>query len=176
VFEDRLRAEAPAALAALRQRGIELLIVSGDRRGVVAALAARLGIGYLAEQSPEAKLALVERLRAEGRQVVFCGDGVNDGPALAAADQGIAVAGATGAAQAAAGISLAAGGVEQLPKIFGLLAASRRLMRQNLAWALIWNLAALPLAIAGHVHPAVAAAAMSLSSLAVVLNTARLRR
>lgn len=174
-FDDRLCAEADTAIAALKALGIAARVVSGDREGVVTALAARLGIDGDAQQSPEAKLALVERLQAVGRRVVFCGDGVNDGPALAAADQGIAVSGATGAAQAAASISLLRGGVEQLPRIFVLLGTSRRVMRQNLAWALIWNAAALPLAIAGVVHPAIAAAAMSLSSLAVVLNTARLR-
>ena len=174
-FEDALRPHAGTAITALRRLGCTVTIVSGDREAVVGALAQSLHIEHLASQTPEAKLAVVETLRASGLTVAFCGDGLNDGPALAAADLGIAVAGATGAAQAAASISLLTGGIEQLPRIFSLLQQSRAVMRQNLVWALLYNAAALPLAIAGVVHPMLAALAMSLSSLTVLLNTVRIR-
>lgn len=174
-FEDAIRGSAPAALQALHKLGCEIVLISGDHESVVADVAHALGIEHISGQSPEAKLERVEALRAGGQRVAFCGDGVNDGPALAAADLGIAVAGATGAAQAAASVSLLAGGVEQLPRIFVLLGCSRAVMRQNLFWALAYNLAAIPLAVTGFVHPALAALAMSLSSLTVLLNTLRLR-
>ncbi len=174
-FDDALRPEAPAAVAALSKLGCAVSVISGDREPVVAAMAQSLGIRHAASQSPEAKLAEIEALRASGQRVGFCGDGVNDSPALAAADLGIAVAGATGAAQSGASISLVKGGIEQLPVIFRLLHHTRAVMRQNLFWALFYNLAAMPLAIAGVVHPVWAALAMSCSSLTVLLNTARLR-
>lgn len=174
-FEDALRPTVAAAIGELRALHCALTLVSGDREPVVRALAQPFGMEYAAAQSPEDKLARVEMLRAQGQRVAFCGDGINDGPALAAADVGIAVAGATSAAQAAASISLLRGGIEQLPRIFTLLRQSRAVMRQNLVWALLYNAAALPLAIAGVVHPMIAALAMSLSSLTVLLNTARIR-
>lgn len=174
-FEDAIRASAPAAVQALQELGCRIALISGDRESVVADVARTLGIEYASAQSPEAKLERVEALRAQNQRVAFCGDGLNDGPALAAADLGIAVAGATGAAQAAASISLLGGGIEQLPRIFSLLHRTRAVMRQNLFWALAYNVAAIPLAVAGVVHPMIAALAMSLSSLTVLINTARVR-
>ncbi|MBK9428473.1 MAG: cation-translocating P-type ATPase [Gammaproteobacteria bacterium] len=174
-FEDAIRASAPAAVQALQKLGCRIALISGDREAVVADVARVLDTEHASAQSPEAKLERVEALRAQNQRVAFCGDGVNDGPALAAADFGIAVAGATGAAQAAASISLLGGGIEQLPRIFALLRRTRAVMRQNLFWALAYNAAAMPLAMAGIVHPAMAALAMSLSSLTVLINTARVR-
>lgn len=174
-FEDAIRASAPAAVQALQKLGCRIALISGDRESVVADVARVLDTEHASAQSPEAKLERVEALRAQNQRVAFCGDGVNDGPALAAADLGIAVAGATGAAQAAASISLLGGGIEQLPRIFSLLRRTRAVMRQNLFWALAYNAAAMPLAMAGIVHPAMAALAMSLSSLTVLINTARVR-
>lgn len=175
-FADPLREHVAASLRALRSIGCELAILSGDRDAVVADVAATLGLSYSSGLSPEDKLRRVEEERARGRYVAFCGDGINDGPALAAADLGVAVDDASSAAQSAAAITLLDGDVKDLPRLFKLLARGSRVIRQNLFFAVIYNAGAVPLAVAGLVHPLVAAIAMSLSSVTVLINTARLRR
>ena len=140
-------------MAELQRRGTRIEIVSGDRPEAVARLARVLGLTGHAEQSPEDKLARVEAARAAGRRVAYCGDGINDGPALAAADIGIAVAASAGAAQAAAAVALEQGGVERLPALFALLGRARHVTSQNLIFAVAYNALALPLAVAGFVHP-----------------------
>ncbi|MGS1088300.1 heavy metal translocating P-type ATPase [Rhodanobacter sp. UC4438_H5] len=174
-FADPLRERVGAAVDRLRALGCELVILSGDRDLAVAEVAGPLALPYRAGISPEGKLECIEAARARNRYVAFCGDGINDGPALAAADLGVAVSGASPAAQSAAALTLMQGGLEQLPRVFALLRKSSRVIRQNLILAVAYNAAALPLAIAGYVHPLVAATVMSLSSVTVLLNTARLR-
>ena len=166
-------AEAVRALQAL---GCRVVLTSGDREAVVAQVAQSLGVEHRSAQTPEAKLVEVETLRRDGLRVAFCGDGVNDAPALAAADLGVASSSASAAAQAAASLSLLRGGVEQLPRMIPMLARSRLVMRQNLVGAVIYNAAAMPLAAAGVVHPSLAALAMALSSLTVLLNSLRVGR
>nr|AYM52769.1 copper-translocating P-type ATPase [Simulacricoccus ruber] len=174
-FADPLREHAVASIEALRTLGCELAILSGDRDAVVAGVAGALRLPCASELTPEDKLRRIEEERARGRYVALCGDGINDGPALAAADLGIAVGEASAAAQSAADITLLDGDVKDLPRLFRLLARSSRVIRQNLFFAVAYNAAAVPLAVAGLVHPLVAAVAMSLSSVTVLLNTARLR-
>ncbi len=175
-MRDRLRPDAAQAVADLQRAGLRVVLLSGDAAEPVRAVAQALGIAAHAQQSPEDKVRRIEQARAQGEVVAFAGDGLNDAPALAAADLGIAVGQATDAARAAAAVTLTDGGVEQLPALLALTRRARRVVRGNLVWALAYNLMAVPAAIAGYVHPAVAATAMALSSLTVVLNSARLGR
>jgi P-type Cu+ transporter len=175
-FEDVIRPGAHEAVRALQALGCRVVLTSGDREAVVAQVAQSLGVEHRSAQTPEAKLVEVETLRRDGLRVAFCGDGVNDAPALAAADLGVASSSASAAAQAAASLSLLRGGVEQLPRMIPMLARSRLVMRQNLVGAVIYNAAAMPLAAAGVVHPSLAALAMALSSLTVLLNSLRVGR
>lgn len=175
-FADTLRHGVSDCVDKLRALGCDIVILSGDRERAVVEVARPLGLAYASGISPEAKLERIQKERAQNRYVAFCGDGINDGPALAAADLGVAVSGASPAAQSAAALTLLNGGVEDLPRIFALLARSSRVIRQNLFFAVAYNAAAVPLAVAGYVHPLLAAVAMSLSSITVLANTARLRK
>lgn len=175
VLRDALRDTTVDAIAALQASAAQVAVISGDRPDVVAGIGTALGIEARGGYSPEDKLAHIEALRAEGHCVAYCGDGINDGPALAAADIGVAVDHAAGAAQAAAAIALQRGGIERLPQVLGLLAAARRVTSQNLVFAVAYNAMAIPLAIAGYIHPLVAATAMGLSSLTILASSVRLR-
>ncbi len=181
---DPVKASAPAALAALRADGIEIVLLTGDARRSAAAVARSLGIArFEAEVLPEEKGAVVERLRAEGRVVAMAGDGVNDAPALAAADVGIAMGTGTDVAIESAAVTLLHGDLAGLVRARRLGRATMRNIRQNLAWAFGYNLLGVPLA-AGLLYPVfgvllspmVAGAAMSLSSVSVIVNSLRLRR
>ncbi len=151
----------------------KLCILSGDRDGPVTALADSLGIRAFANQSPEDKADWIREQQKSGKRVAFVGDGLNDGPALAAADLGIAVGDATDAARSASAITLVDADVTALPEVLRLTRRTRGIIRQNLSWAVVYNGIAIPAAIAGFVHPAVAAVAMALSSLSIVLNALR---
>jgi P-type Cu+ transporter len=175
-FADALRDGVAGSIDTLRTLGCDIVILSGDRERAVAEVAQALNLAYASGLSPETKLERIQKERALGRYVAFCGDGINDGPALAAADLGVAVSGASPAAQSAAALTLLTGGVEALPNVFVLLRKSARIIRQNLFFAVAYNAAAVPLAMAGYVHPLLAAIAMSLSSITVLANTARLQR
>ena len=181
---DPVQASAPAALAALRADGIEIVLLTGDSRRSAAAVARSLGIArFEAEVLPEEKGAVVERLREEGRVVAMAGDGVNDAPALAAADVGIAMGTGTDVAIESAAVTLLNGDLAGLVRARRLGRATMRNIRQNLAWAFGYNLLGVPLA-AGLLYPVfgvllspmVAGAAMSLSSVSVIVNSLRLRR
>lgn len=177
VVSDPLRAGARRAVDALRARGLRLALLTGDRVEVADDIAGAIGIKDVhAACSPNDKARLVEQASRRGEIVAFVGDGLNDGPALAAAEVGIAVEGATDVAAAAAGMALRAGGIERLVEALDLARATRRVMRQNLAWAFAYNALAIPAAIAGLVSPAFAALAMAASSLSVVANSLRLSR
>ncbi len=153
------------------------MLATGDTREAAAAAARAAGIGTVhAELLPQDKSALVERLRCERGPVAMVGDGINDAPALAAADIGIAVATGTGAAMAAADITLVHGGVGAVADAVLLARATRRIIRQNLGWAFGYNLVLVPLAATGILPPVLAAVAMATSSVTVVGNALRLRR
>ena len=174
---DTLRTGAHALVEGLRARGVETTIASGDSAGAVERAARALGVAHhLAGLSPEDKLREAARLAARGERVLMLGDGVNDTPALAGAH--VSVAMGRGAAAAAARADAVLIGDDPGRLLAGLDVArrARRIVKQNLAWALGYNLVALPLAAAGVVPPWAAAIGMSLSSLAVAGNALRLGR
>jgi Cu+-exporting ATPase len=174
--------EARATVALLLAQGIEVAMVTGDRRATAEAVAAQLGIErVMAEVKPEDKARVVAAERARGRVVAMVGDGLNDAPALAAADVGIAVSSATDIAAAAADITLLRGGIGALPVALSLSRATLGTIRQNLFWAFVYNVIGIPVA-AGVLYgagillsPVWASAAMSMSSVSVLANSLRLR-
>ncbi|MBS0364207.1 MAG: cadmium-translocating P-type ATPase [Proteobacteria bacterium] len=174
---ERLRADAPGAISALRAAGLEVEIASGDAPARVAAVAARLRIrSWRARQSPHDKLARLGTLRAQGARVVAVGDGVNDAPVLAGADIAVAMAGGAELAQASSDIVLRGARLGALAEARALAADTMRVLRQNQRWALCYNLTAIPFAALGFVPPWLAALGMSVSSLVVVLNALRIGR
>ena len=180
---DPVKASTPEALAALRAEGIEVVMLTGDNRTTAEAVARQLGIDRVeAEVLPDHKRDVVTALHEEGRTVAFAGDGVNDAPALAAADVGIAMGSGTDVAMESAGITLLHGDLVGISRAQRLSRATMRNIRQNLVFAFIYNVAGIPLA-AGVLYPAfgwllspiIAAAAMALSSVSVISNALRLR-
>lgn len=181
---DPIKPSTPAALAALREARIRVVMLTGDNRTTAEAVARKLGIADVeAEVLPEDKGAIVARFRAEGRVVAMAGDGVNDAPALAAADVGIAMGTGTDVAMESAGVTLLKGDLNGIARARVLSAATMANIRQNLFFAFIYNAAGVPIA-AGVLYPAfgvtlspiIAAAAMALSSVSVIVNSLRLRR
>ncbi|MFN3864297.1 MAG: heavy metal translocating P-type ATPase [Erythrobacter sp.] len=175
-FTDPQRPDVTAALAALADQGITASILSGDRAAPVAALARELGLAAQAEASPQAKLAALAALKAQGRRPLMVGDGLNDGPALAAAHASIAPGTASDASQQAADAVFI--GEKLMPVALAVRVARRtmRIVRENFAFSIAYNLLAVPLALLGLVTPLIAAIAMSVSSLVVVANSLRLAR
>jgi cation transport ATPase len=176
-FADAPRAGARRTLATLRTTGAALAMLTGDEPAVGFRIAEAVGIdagAVYAGQSPEEKARRIVAAQAAGTKVAFIGDGLNDAPALAAADLGIAVANATASSVAAASIVLVEGGIEKLNGALAIARRTARVMRQNLIAAAIYNLLAVPLALSGVVSPAMAAALMIVSSLSVTLNSSRL--
>ncbi len=177
VLRETPRADAAAALAALRAQGLRVALCSGDAEAPVARMAATVGIAaddVRARQTPEDKLAYVRTRQAAGEIVAMVGDGINDAPVLAGADVSLALADGAALAQRAADFVVTGGALRRIPQAIALARRSRRIVRQNLAWALGYNLLALPLAATGQVTPWIAAIGMALSSLLVTLNALRL--
>lgn len=173
---DRVRGGAAEAVRALRASGVEVWMVTGDNAPTAEAIAAQLGIAHVRSSvRPEEKAGIVRELRGK-YTVAFVGDGVNDAPALVEADTGIAMGSGTDVAIESADVMLVGGQIENVPLALRLSKKTVRIIRQGLAWALLYNVLCIPLAAAGLVNPAVAAAAMSLSSNGVLLNALRLRR
>ncbi|MGE0709461.1 MAG: heavy metal translocating P-type ATPase [Planctomycetota bacterium] len=177
VLRDGLRPTARAAVATLQREGLRVLLLSGDHPDVAAAVGAELGVDEVrGGVAPEGKQALVEELRAAGARVVMVGDGVNDAPALAAAEVGVAMGGGTDVARASAGVTLLRDDPLAVAEAVALARATLRTIRQNLGWAFGYNVVTIPLAIAKLLNPMIAAGAMALSSVLVVGNSLRLRR
>ena len=183
-IEDPIKASTPEALAALRAAGVRVVMLTGDSKAAAEKVGAELGIDEVrAELLPADKAEAVKRLRAEGKVVAMAGDGINDAPALAAADVGIAMGTGTDVAIESAGVTLVKGDLRAIARARALSQATMRNIRQNLFFAFVYNLAGVPLA-AGVLYPAFglllspvfAAAAMSLSSVSVIGNALRLRR
>ena len=181
---DPVKETTAAALQALAQEKVRVVMLTGDNRTTAEAVARRLGITEVeAEVLPDQKSAVVERLRREGRVVAMAGDGVNDAPALAAADVGIAMGSGTDVAIESAGVTLLKGDLMGIVRARRLSEATMANIRQNLFFAFIYNAAGVPIA-AGILYPffgillspIIAAAAMALSSVSVIANALRLRR
>jgi Cu+-exporting ATPase len=183
-LEDTIKATTPAALAELRRLGFKIIMVTGDRTAAARTIAEKLSLdGFHADTTPATKQELVHVHQARGERVVFAGDGLNDAPALAAAEVGIAMGTGTDVAMYSAGLVLVKGDLAALVRAVHLSRATLRNIKQNLFWAFAYNLLGLPLAAGVFypftgwlLHPMFAGAAMSISSITVVANALRLRR
>jgi Cu+-exporting ATPase len=183
-FADEPKPGAKEAIATLRARGIRTVMISGDNRGAAEAMALRLGLlaqdgEVMAEVLPGDKAAKVMELKAGGHTVAMVGDGINDAPALAAADVGMAMAnvgGGTDVAMHAAGITLMRGDPALVSGALEISGRTVAKIRQNLFWAFAYNAAGIPLAALGYLSPVVAGAAMALSSVSVLSNALLLKR
>jgi Cu+-exporting ATPase len=181
---DPIKTTTPEALKMLHNDGVKIVLVTGDNRLTAEAVARKLGIDQVeAEVMPDRKAAVVKRLQSQGRIVAMAGDGINDAPALAQADVGIAMGTGADVAMESAGITLVKGDLRGIVKARRLSRATMRNIRQNLFFAFIYNVLGIPIA-AGVLYPAfglllnpiIASAAMSLSSVSVITNALRLRR
>jgi len=174
---DQVKPGAARAVADLRALGLEPVILTGDNEKTARAIAEAVGVQrVIAQASPAQKVAAVRRLQADGHSVAMVGDGINDAPALKAANVGIAMGTGTDVAMESAEVTLASGDLSGAVKAVRLSRATFRIIRQNLFWAFFYNVVAIPIAMLGLLHPLVAEAAMALSSINVVGNANRLRR
>ena len=173
---DTVRDSSAATIAALRNEGVDSVMLTGDNQRTAEFIAVEVGIDrVLADVRPAEKASEIERLQKEGHVVGFVGDGLNDAPALATADLGIAIGTGTDVAVESADIVLMSGDPALVSTAMKVAAATYRTIRQNLFWAFGYNIAAIPLAAAGLLNPMIAAGAMALSSVSVVTNSLRLR-
>jgi Cu+-exporting ATPase len=175
-FGDTLKATARAGIANLQAKGIRTVLVSGDNAGAAGAVASQLGIDDVrSEVLPQDKSRIVGELRGQGT-VAMVGDGINDAPALAAADVGIAMSTGTDVAMHAAGITLMRGDPALVADALDISRRTSAKIRQNLFWAFVYNVIGIPLAALGWLSPVIAGAAMAFSSVSVVSNALLLRR
>jgi len=173
---DEIRSESRHAVDALHERGVQVVMITGDADAVAASVAGELGIDrYFAGVRPEDKASKVKELQHEGRKVAMVGDGVNDAPALAQADVGIAIGTGTDIAMEASDVTLVSGDLRAAVRAVELSRATLRTIHQNLFWAFIYNILLIPVAMAGALVPMLAAGAMAFSSVFVVSNSLRLR-
>ena len=174
---DVLREDARDTVAALKAAGKELWILTGDHEETAKAIAAKVGVGHvLSGVLPEDKVRKIRDLKAQGKTVCMVGDGVNDTPALAAADVSVAMGTGSDVAIEAAGVLLPAGKLTKLTEAFGISKKTMGVVRQNLRWALGYNAVSISAAAAGLLHPSLCAMAMSLSSIGVLMNSLRLQK
>jgi Cu+-exporting ATPase len=174
---DRIKPSSADAVQKLTRAGIEVILLTGDSEATARAIASQAGIGrVIAGVLPDGKGEHIRRLQGEGRCVAMVGDGINDAPALAQADVGIALGTGTHVAMEAADITVMNGDLANLPLAIELSSQTLRTIRQNLFWAFVYNVIGIPLAAMGFLNPVIAAAAMAFSSVSVVGNSLRLRR
>ena len=174
---EQLRPGAAEAVRALRDRGMELWMISGDKREKAERIAGMLGIeNVLCEVRPADKSDAVKALQARGKHVYFVGDGINDSPALACADIGVALGCGADIAISTADVMIVSSSMQSVQTVFDVSAATMKNVRQNLIWAAVYNVICIPLAASGIINPSIAAAAMALSSNGVLLNALRLKK
>jgi len=173
---DAVRESAAGAIAALHERGLKTILLTGDNAAAAAAVGAAVGIDdVIADVLPDGKVDVIQQLRDHGRMVAMVGDGINDGPALACSDLGLAIGRGTDVAIGAADIILVRDSLDSVPQALDLAKATMRTIQMNLVWAFGYNIAAIPVAAAGLLNPLIAGAAMAFSSFFVVSNSLRLR-
>ncbi|HEY6275193.1 MAG TPA: HAD-IC family P-type ATPase, partial [Streptosporangiaceae bacterium] len=174
---DTVKPSAAPAVAGLRRLGLRTVLLTGDNPATAQAVAAQAGTEeVIAEALPDHKVAVIRALQAQGHRVAMVGDGINDGPALAAADLGLALGTGTDVAISAADLILLRDDLGAVPDAIRLARGTLATIRGNLTWAFGYNIVAIPLAAAGFLNPLIAGAAMALSSAFVVGNSVRLRR
>jgi Cu+-exporting ATPase len=172
-----LRSDASETVSALKAQGKELWILTGDHEETAKAIAAKVGVDHvLSGVMPEDKVQKVKELKERGKTVCMVGDGINDTPALATADISVAMGTGSDVAIESAGILLPAGKLTKLTEAFSISRKTMRVVRQNLHWALGYNLVSIPVAAAGLLHPSLCAMAMSASSIGVLMNSLRLQK
>ena len=175
-FSDTVKNSAKTAVAALKALGIKTVMLTGDNKAAGQTVAAALGIDEVqADVLPEQKTAALEKLKMQG-VVAMVGDGINDAPALAAADIGIAMATGTDAAMHSAALTLMRGDPSLIPAAIEISRLTYRKIQQNLFWAFIYNVIGIPLAVMGMLNPVIAGGAMAFSSVSVVTNALLLKR
>lgn len=174
---DPLREDAKSAVRACRELGLEVWMISGDKEETARRIAGECGIDRIMyEVKPEEKARQIEKLKSAGRRVAMVGDGINDAPAMALAELAVAMGTGTDVAIECADVVLPGGRIGRVPQILRLARAARKTVRQNLAWALAYNLICIPVAACGIVNPSIAAAAMTLSSNGILLHSLRLNK
>jgi len=177
IVADEARDESKSVIAKLQQMKLKVAMISGDNQNTAQSMARELGIEtVLAEVMPSEKAAEIKKLQSQGEKIVFVGDGINDAPSLVQADLGIAMGSATDIAKEAGQIILMQNNLEKVVEAIGLSKLTFRTIQQNLFWAFFYNIIAIPLAVSGVLSPAIAAAAMSFSSVSVVMNSLRIYR
>jgi len=174
---DQSRQDAPEAIARLNKLGIRTIMVTGDTQSTALFIAAQVGItDVIAHASPERKLEIVRQLQTQGHKVGMIGDGINDAPALAAADVGFAIGTGTDVAIETADLTLLNGDITKVAEALELSTATLKIIKQNLAWAFGYNILAIPVASFGRLNPMIASMTMALSSVSVVMNSLRLQK